>query len=431
MKPASKYLLVVGGPTASGKTTLAIKLAQHFDTEIISADSRQFYQEMKIGNARPDTEELSAVKHHLIADRSIMEPLNAGAFARKALVIVDQLFQQKDYAVVVGGSGLFIRALTEGLDDFPSIIDEIRQRVRALYEKEGLAALQLALSEADPEYYQKVDQRNPARLQRALEVCWCTGIPYSSYLKQQAQERNFTTIYLQSSWPRARLYERINQRVITMLAAGLEQEARQLINLQQLPALQTVGYQEWWPYFEGSSSKKEVINLIQQNSRRYAKRQLTWNRRDGYWKAIPKGELRVALAYIHLVVKEGMMLRSLPLKNEETIISRKEQQKRFGLYTIADQQIIATAHLCVVRDWALVSCKLEADCSHLVKITLLHEACYRSERAVVYTTTAAFSEAFLVTNGWKLTVPVDVPEKLRQYKPGVAYWRWEREEQEM
>ncbi|MGH1434213.1 MAG: tRNA (adenosine(37)-N6)-dimethylallyltransferase MiaA [Lewinella sp.] len=423
-----KYLLVVGGPTASGKTSLAIALAKHFSTEIISADSRQFYQEMKIGNARPEEGELSQAKHHLIADRSLTDSLSAGAFAREAQGILAKCYETSDYAVLVGGSGLFIRALTEGLDEFPEVSKKTKERVGELFESEGLTGLQRALAEADPDYYEEVDLQNPVRLQRALEVCWSSGKPYSGFRAGQDREQPFIPIYLQPSWPRETLYERINLRVEQMVEQGLETEVRQLMDWRELPALQTVGYQEWWPYFEGSVSKKEVIALIQQNSRRYAKRQLTWNRRDGYWKQVPQGDLRTALTYIQLITQEGFAFTALP-KEEEHFLNKREDQKRLGLKSMDKEEVVGVADLYVLKDFAFIKCWFGEATSHLAKTLLLHEACHRSEKAVVYLQAGYLSADFLLANGWAVVANEILPVALKDKLAHGDYWQWERSEQ--
>ncbi|MEM6879288.1 MAG: tRNA (adenosine(37)-N6)-dimethylallyltransferase MiaA [Bacteroidota bacterium] len=268
-------MIVIGGPTASGKTSLAIALAQQLGTEIISADSRQFYTEMRIGNARPSEEELVAVKHHFIADRSIHNPLSAGQFGEEASTLAEQLFEQFEYLVCVGGSGLFINALCEGLDQFPEVTDTARERVLKIWTSAGRSGLQEALAELDPNYYAQVDQQNPRRLMRALEVCYSANAPYSSFLGQKPN-RPWKNIFLRTHPERPQLYERINLRVDLMIEQGLEAEAKSLQAHQQLPVMNTVGYQEWWPYFRGEYDKAQAISLIQRNSRRYAKRQVTW-----------------------------------------------------------------------------------------------------------------------------------------------------------
>jgi tRNA dimethylallyltransferase len=270
-----KQLIVIGGPTASGKTQMAIELAQHLDTEIISADSRQFYAEMRIGNARPSDEELAAVPHHFVADRSIHQPLSAGRFAEEALARLDHIYKDRDVAVAAGGSGLYLKALCEGLDEFPEVSAQANEQVDALEAEGGLPALQQTLRKLDPEYYQRVDRQNIRRLQRALRVCFTEGRAYSSYLGRQT-DRPFQCHYFTTSVDRAQLYRRIECRVDDMLIQGLEEEARGLYPHQRLPALQTVGYREWWPCFAGEYDRDRAIELIKRNSRRYAKRQITW-----------------------------------------------------------------------------------------------------------------------------------------------------------
>ncbi|NJB85156.1 tRNA dimethylallyltransferase [Lewinella marina] len=270
-------LVVVGGPTASGKTALAIALARHFRTEIVSADSRQFYREMRIGNARPSPEELAAAPHHFIADRSLLQPLTAGTFAEEALPILDRLFRDSPVAIAVGGSGLYQRSLCEGLDEFPAVTPGAAARVQQLSESRGLSGLQAELQRLDPDYFQSVDQQNGRRLERALRVCYTSGQPYSSFLGK-APPRPFDCVYLQPAIDRAYLYDRINRRVDQMVADGLEGEVRKLQEYRHLPVLQTVGYQEWWPLLDGEYDRERAIELIKRNSRRYAKRQITWFR---------------------------------------------------------------------------------------------------------------------------------------------------------
>ncbi|MFK8163738.1 MAG: tRNA (adenosine(37)-N6)-dimethylallyltransferase MiaA [Lewinella sp.] len=290
-----KQLIVIGGPTASGKTSLAIDLARYFGTEIISGDSRQFYHEMEIGNARPTPEELAAAKHHFIADRSVLAPLTAGRFAEEALDRLTTIFSKHDQAVLVGGSGLYLRALCEGLDEFPEVTDQARTQVQKLVEGQGLPGLQAELERLDPTYFATVDQQNGRRLERALKVCYSASQPYSSFLGNRPK-RPFDCIYLRTHPPRDILYQRINHRVDLMLAAGLEAEAKALLPHRALPALQTVGYQEWWPYFSGDYSKDRAVELIKQNSRRYAKRQVTWFGRGGQYAAV--SDLDEALSVI-------------------------------------------------------------------------------------------------------------------------------------
>ncbi len=272
-------LIVVAGPTASGKTALGIRLAQHYDSEIISADSRQFYREMNIGTAKPDPTELAAARHHLINSLSIEEEYSAGQFERQGLQLLEKLFQTKQVAILVGGSGLFIRALCEGLDVFPDIPPEIRQEWQEKFERKGIEVLQQALQELDPEYYKQVDQQNPQRLMRALEVSSFTGQPYSVFRQAQKKERPFNVLYIVLDWERKELYDRINQRVDMMMEKELLEEAKHLYPKRHLNALQTVGYQELFDHFSGKTSLEEAVALIKRNSRRYAKRQLTWFRK--------------------------------------------------------------------------------------------------------------------------------------------------------
>ncbi len=270
---------MVGGPTASGKTTLGIRLAQHFNTEILSADSRQFYKEMNIGTAKPDVEELSQAKHHFIDSLSIEDNYTVGDYEKDALTLLEQLYSEHDIVIMVGGSGFFIKAVCEGLDEFPDIPTQIRDDLNELFKKEGIQALQAELQQADINYYNQVDLQNPKRLLRALEVYRTTGQPFSTFHHQKKKKRAFIPIYIGIDWDREALYERINLRVDLMLKAGLEEETRTLLPYKDLSALQTVGYQEWLDYFDGHIDKDEAIRLIKRNSRRYAKRQLTWFRK--------------------------------------------------------------------------------------------------------------------------------------------------------
>ncbi len=272
---SEKQIIVVQGPTASGKTALAIALAQHFQTEIISFDSRQFYNELAIGVARPSELELAAVKQHLIATQSILEPLNATSFVAQARPILDQLLAEKGAAVLVGGSALFADALILGLDPLPH--DPVVQaKWQHIFEQNGLEALQSALQNEDPEFYKQVDTMNPTRLMRALEIQELTGQSNVALRKGPRKDPpQVARIFI--NWPRASLYERINARVDIMIAEGLEQEARQFFpHRAHLQALQTVGYREFFAHFEGQMSREEAIEKIKQHTRNYAKRQLTW-----------------------------------------------------------------------------------------------------------------------------------------------------------
>lgn len=272
---SEKSIIVVQGPTASGKTTLAIALAQQYQTEIISFDSRQFYEELAIGVARPNAQELAQVKHHLIASQSVHEPLNANSFVKHAQPILDKLLAEKGAAVLVGGSALFADALLLGLDPLPH--DPIVQaKWQTVFENDGLAALQMALAQQDPAFYREIDTMNPTRLMRALEINELTGQSNIALRKGPRKDPpNVARLFI--NWPRASLYERINARVEIMLAEGLEQEARQFFpDGARLQAVQTVGYREFFDYFEGKITQVEAVEKIKQHSRNYAKRQLTW-----------------------------------------------------------------------------------------------------------------------------------------------------------
>lgn len=279
-------VIAVVGPTASGKTALAVALAQALDTEIISADSRQFYRELPIGSAMPSAAELAAAKHHFIACRSVTDEYAAGAFARDARQTIDALLQRKKQVVVCGGSGLYLQALLYGMDDFPEVTAEAKLRVEAIFQQLGLPGLQQALQQVDSAYAQTVDLQNPARLRRALEVCFSADKPYSSY-RTESKNAALSFVAYGLDVPKPELHRRIHSRVDHMLQAGLEQEARHVYPLRHLKALQTVGYQEFFDYFEGNTSYTECVERIKTHTRQYAKRQLTWFRRqlDVNWLA--------------------------------------------------------------------------------------------------------------------------------------------------
>jgi len=274
-----KKLIVILGPTAVGKTAHAIQLARTLGTEIISADSRQIFKELNIGAARPSLEELSAVKHHFIGSASIHEPYSAGQYEREALTKLNELFQQYDSVVCCGGSMMYVDALLQGFDDLPSD-KTVREHWSKRFKEEGIEVLQSELQVRDPDYYTQVDIHNPHRLIRALEVCTVAGMPYSSLRKASGIERNFTVEKIGLEMPREQLYDRINARVLRMMEDGLPEEARALYPFKQLQALNTVGYKELFDYFDGACSIEEAIQKIQQHTRNFAKRQLTWWRRD-------------------------------------------------------------------------------------------------------------------------------------------------------
>ncbi len=276
----TNYLLNIVGPTAIGKTSLAIELANRFATEIISADSRQFYKEMTIGTAVPSKEELEAAKHHFIQHISIQDTYNVGDFETEALEKLDELFKERNIVIMVGGSGLYTKSVLEGLDYFPEVSSEIRKDLNLKFEKEGLTPLQNKLQELDPDYFKIVDIENPHRLIRALEVCISSKKPYSSYLNQPKKTRNFTAISIGLDADRNIIYDRINKRVDIMIKEGLMEEAKNLFPKRELNALNTVGYKELFAYLEGNQSLETAISEIKKNTRRFAKRQLTWFKKD-------------------------------------------------------------------------------------------------------------------------------------------------------
>lgn len=279
-KQTDKTLVVIVGATATGKTDLSIALAQNYHSEILSADSRQFYREMPIGTAAPTPDQLQAVPHHFIATRSITEEYSCGRYEVDALALLEQLFHTHDTLFLVGGSGLYIDAICNGMDAMPETDPALREQLTTVARKEGLEPLCSQLQELDPAYYAVVDRSNPQRVIRALEICIQTGRPYSEIRSGAIKQRPFRIIKLGIRYPREILYDRINRRVDLMVEAGLEQEVRTLYPLRHLNALQTVGYREWFDYFEGKYDRQTAIELIQRNSRRYAKRQETWFRRD-------------------------------------------------------------------------------------------------------------------------------------------------------
>lgn len=275
-----KHLIVIAGPTGIGKTNLAVNLAKYYQTEIISCDSRQFYKEMCIGTAVPTKSELEEVKHHFIQNLSIKDEYTVGEFEKDALTSIEALHQKNNVAIMVGGSGLYIDAVCKGLDDFPKIQAEVRTSLNERLVHEGIKSLEQELVSLDPDYHKIVDKSNPHRIIRALEVCLSSGKPYSSFRNKQKKTRAFNTVKIILNRDREMLYQRINRRVNQMMEEGLLEEARALYKFKDLNALQTVGYKELFAYLEGERSLENAVDEIKKNTRRYAKRQMTWFRRD-------------------------------------------------------------------------------------------------------------------------------------------------------
>ena len=291
----TKYLITVVGPTAIGKTAMAIEIAKHFKCEIISADSRQFFKEMAIGTAVPSKEELKAAKHHFIQNINIFDEYNVGDFERDAISKLDELYQTNDFAVMVGGSGLYIDAVLKGFDDFPDVDPSVREEIVANYEQQGIEYLQQELQKLDPVHYENVAKENPQRLMRALEVCIGSGKPYSSFLNIKKNSRSFTPIVIGLEADRELMYNRINQRVDIMVEAGLLDEAKNLYPHKKLNALQTVGYRELFSHFDDEFTLGFALEEIKKNTRRFAKRQMTWFKRNEAAKwfdfTTPAGEI--------------------------------------------------------------------------------------------------------------------------------------------
>lgn len=293
-----KRLLVVVGPTGSGKTDLSIRLALHYGAPILSTDSRQVYRGMPIGTAQPSADQLQAVEHHFIASHDLTDNLNCGEYEVQALARLEELFADHDWVVAVGGSGLYVRALCEGMDDLPQADEPLRRELVHRLAEEGLGALAEELRELDPEYCRTADLNNPARVMRALEVCLQTHMPYSRQRTGERRPRPFEIVKIGIDLPRDVLYDRINRRVDRMLADGLEAEVRALYPYRELNALKTVGYREFFDYFDGRIGYDEAVELIKRNSRRYAKRQLTWFRRDSEIRWFAPDDDAAIIAYV-------------------------------------------------------------------------------------------------------------------------------------
>jgi len=292
------YLVTIVGPTAVGKTAVAIAMAKYFNTEIISADSRQFYREMKIGTAIPSAEQLAAVRHHFIGNRSVQEYYNASMYEYEVLALLDGLFDRYDVIIMAGGSGMYIDAVCNGIDDFPAVNALVRENLKSAFQQKGIDWLRSQLKESDPAYYSQVDLSNPKRLLKALEIITMTGRPYSSFLTRQKKERDFGIIQTGLNIERKQLYENINLRVENMIRKGLVEEAKALHPFRKLNALETVGYKEIFDHLEGKTSLKEAIDLIKRHSRQYARRQLTWFRKNKHVRWFSPDEPAAMIGYI-------------------------------------------------------------------------------------------------------------------------------------
>lgn len=291
-------LIVIVGPTGAGKTDLSIRVAGHYGAPILSTDSRQMYRGLPIGTAQPTFDQLQEVEHHFVASHEITQEFSCGTFETEALRLLETLFRNKRRVIAVGGSGLYVRALCEGMDDLPQADEQLRRELMRQLETEGVEALAERLKELDPAYYEAVDRQNPSRVLRAVEVCLQTGKPFSAQRTGMRKQRLFDIVKIGVTLPREELYDRIDRRVEAMMEAGLEEEARRMLPHRNLNALQTVGYKELFDYFDGLISRDEAVTLIKRNSRRYAKRQLTWFRRDPDIRWFSPFEAEAVIAWI-------------------------------------------------------------------------------------------------------------------------------------
>ena len=298
-----KNLIVIAGPTAVGKTALSIELAKFYNCPIISADSRQFYKEMSIGTAKPTQEEMQDVPHYFIDNISINDTYNVGQFERDAIDCIETLFKTHEQLILVGGSGLYINAVLNGVDEFEEIPSHIREQLIKNYEEKGLIYLQEELKKRDEVYYHQVDLNNPQRIMRALEVCIHNNKPYSSFRKKEKKQRPFETINILINTDRETLYNRINKRVDMMMQNGLLEEVQSLYPHKHLNALNTVGYKELFDFIDGKFTLEEAVNLIKQNSRRYAKRQLTWFNHQGDFETFAPTDIEKLKAYLDIVTQ--------------------------------------------------------------------------------------------------------------------------------
>jgi tRNA dimethylallyltransferase len=300
-----RHLIILAGPTAVGKTALSIQLAKHYQCPIISADSRQFYKEMIIGTAKPSMEEMKGVTHYFINNKSIDEVYNIGEYEKEVILLIDTLFSKHELLILVGGSGLYINAVLNGLDEFEEIPNDIRESLMKQYSENGITFLQEKLKQLDFNYFKEVDTNNPQRMMRALEVCMHTKKPFSEYRTKHKKTRNFQAVPILLNTNRALLYERINKRVDDMIEAGLVEEVKGLHSKKELNALNTVGYKEIFSYLENKITLDEAIQLIKQNSRRYAKRQLTWFTHQGDFETFEPTEIEKIKSYISIITEHS------------------------------------------------------------------------------------------------------------------------------
>ena len=294
----TKYLVIIAGPTAVGKTSMAIKAAQHFDSEIFSCDSRQVYQEMEIGTAKPSETELAQIKHHFISHKSILDRYTAGDFERDADQHLELYFKSNNIAIMTGGTGLYIKAVTEGLDDFPQVSEDIQRKLQEELDVNGLGNLVTHLTSLDPEAMKTIDSSNSRRVMRALGVCLASDKPYSSFLTAEKKKTAYKVIPIVLHMPREKLYERINLRVDLMMKNGLLDEVKSLYQHKDKKALQTVGYSELFAHLDGKISLDEAVELVKRNSRRYAKRQMTWFRNQGEFHEVSAESIDQLLTHI-------------------------------------------------------------------------------------------------------------------------------------
>lgn len=297
-------LIVVLGPTGVGKSNVSIQLAKYYHSEIISADSRQFFRELCIGTAVPSAEELNEVPHHFIQSKSIHDYYNVSEFETEVLSLFDQLFSTKNPLILTGGSMLYVDTICKGIDDIPTVTPEIRTEVVQWYEDNGLEALQQRLQELDPEYYLKVDLNNPKRLLHAVEICVMTGKTFSSFRKNTVKKRPFRIVKIGINQDRSKLYDRINSRVDAMMEAGLLDEAKTVYPHRSLNSLNTVGYKELFEFLDGACSLDEAVDLIKRNSRRYARKQLTWFRRDQEIKWFEPEQVHDIILYTNQILSQ-------------------------------------------------------------------------------------------------------------------------------